>query len=70
MTTMHPSGHQDGWARAQLPPMAEWPVLHLDAPYDYPARLNCATRLLDDAIAEGAAGEEAAGRAAMDGLPS
>ncbi len=54
MTSMYPSGHQDGWARAQLPPVAEWPVLHLQAPYDYPARLNCATRLLDEAIAEGA----------------
>ncbi|MEY3700952.1 MAG: hypothetical protein RI891_244 [Gemmatimonadota bacterium] len=53
MTTFHRSGHQDGWARAQLPPVAEWPVLYLHAPYDYPARLNCATRLLDDAIREG-----------------
>ena len=53
MTTFHRSGHQDGWARAQLPPVAEWPVLHLQAPYDYPARLNGATRLLDDAIHEG-----------------
>ena len=53
MTTLHPSGHRDPWARAQLPPMAEWPVLRLDGPYAYPARLNCATRLLDDAIDEG-----------------
>ena len=51
---LHSTGHQDGWARAQLPPMAEWPVLRLQAPYDYPARLNCATRLLDEALAEGA----------------
>ena len=53
MTTLHPSGHRDPWAREQLPPMAEWPVLRLDGPYAYPARLNCATRLLDDAIDEG-----------------
>jgi 2-aminobenzoate-CoA ligase len=53
MTTLHPSGHRDPWAREQLPPMAEWPVLRLDGPYVYPARLNCATRLLDDAIDEG-----------------
>lgn len=49
----HPSGHVDGWPRTQLPPADEWPVLHLEPPYAYPARLNCATRLLDDAIAEG-----------------
>lgn len=53
MTTLHPSGHRDAWSREQLPPMAEWPVLRLDGPYAYPARLNCATRLLDDAIREG-----------------
>ncbi|MEY2733936.1 MAG: hypothetical protein RL340_995 [Gemmatimonadota bacterium] len=53
MTTLHPSGHRDPWAREQLPPTIEWPVLRLDGPYAYPARLNCATRLLDDAIDEG-----------------
>ena len=53
MTTLHPSGHRDSWTREQLPPAAEWPVLRLDAPYTYPARQNCATRLLDDAIREG-----------------
>ncbi|MFM8567531.1 MAG: AMP-binding protein [Gemmatimonadota bacterium] len=53
MPTFHPSGHRDPWARSQLPPMAEWPVLRLDGPYACPARLNCATRLVDDALHEG-----------------
>jgi 2-aminobenzoate-CoA ligase len=51
---LHPSAHLDLWPRQQLPPGEEWPVLHLeDPPYVYPARLNAATRLLDDAILEG-----------------
>ena len=50
---LHPSGHVDAWPRAQLPPLAEWPVLRLEAPYDYPPQLNAAVRLLDDAVAEG-----------------
>lgn len=48
-----PSAHLDHWPRRQLPPAPEWPVLRLDPPYDYPATLNAAARLLDDAIAEG-----------------
>ena len=52
-TSFHLSAHRDQWAREQLPPVAEWPVLRLDTPYDYPPRLNAAVRLLDDAIAEG-----------------
>ena len=51
--SFHPSAHRDQWAREQLPPAEEWPVLRLDAPYLYPPRLNAAVRLLDDAIAEG-----------------
>ncbi|MGQ0429821.1 MAG: AMP-binding protein [Gammaproteobacteria bacterium] len=44
----------DTFARDRLPPQEQWPRLHFDLPeLRYPARLNCATVLLDDAIAEG-----------------
>lgn len=52
--SMHPTGHVDGFSRAQLPPMAEWPVLLLDGAYATPPRLNAAVELLDKALAEGA----------------
>ena len=53
MTPLHASAHMDLWPRQQLPPRGEWPVMLLDPPYDYPPRLNAASRLVDDAIAEG-----------------
>jgi 2-aminobenzoate-CoA ligase len=44
----------DTFARDRLPPLDQWPRLHFDLPeLRYPHRLNCATVLLDDAIAEG-----------------
>ncbi len=44
----------DTFARDRLPPQDQWPRLHFDLPeLRYPARLNCATVLLDDAIPEG-----------------
>ncbi len=44
----------DTFARERLPPRDQWPRLHFDLPeLQYPARLNCATVLLDDAVAEG-----------------
>jgi 2-aminobenzoate-CoA ligase len=44
----------DTFAKDRLPPKDQWPRLHFDLPeLRYPARLNCATALLDDAIAEG-----------------
>lgn len=44
----------DTFARDRLPPKDQWPRLHFDLPeLRYPARQNCATVLLDDAIAEG-----------------
>ncbi len=44
----------DTFARDRLPPKELWPRLHFDLPeLQYPARLNCATVLLDDALAEG-----------------
>ncbi len=54
-----PSAHQDPWPREQLPPTEEWPVLRLEGAYDYPATLNAAARLLDDAVAEGHGGRPA-----------
>ncbi|RKP43475.1 AMP-binding protein [Trinickia fusca] len=51
---MHPSAHVDTFARDNLPPQDQWPVLMLDHPdVDYPARFNCATELLDRTIAAG-----------------
>jgi len=44
----------DTFARDRLPPQGQWPRLHFDLPeLRYPERLNCATALLDEAIAEG-----------------
>ncbi|MER6256776.1 AMP-binding protein [Streptomyces sp. NPDC001584] len=46
------SAHVDTFCRDRLPPFALWPELHFDLPeLDYPDRLNCAQRLLDDAVA-------------------
>lgn len=53
MPALHPSGHVDGFARAQLPPPGQWPVLNLSGPYATPARLNAAVELLDAVIANG-----------------
>ncbi len=50
----------DTFARDRLPPKDQWPRLHFDLPeLRYPPRFNCATVLLDDAVAEGH-GERAA----------
>ena len=48
-----PSAHVDTFCRDHLPPAEQWPELGFDLPdLAYPDRLNCATRLLDDVIAE------------------
>ncbi|MFD7256543.1 AMP-binding protein [Streptomyces sp. NPDC059874] len=48
---LSPSAHVDTFCRDRLPPFALWPELHFDLPeLDYPDRLNCAQRLLDDAV--------------------
>ena len=52
-TPLHPSGHLDGFARAQLPPCEQWPAITLEGVYAVPARLNAAVELLDRAIEEG-----------------
>lgn len=48
------TAHVDTFARDRLPPPAQWPQLNLDRPeLCFPERLNCATVLCDDAVAEG-----------------
>ena len=45
------SAHADTFARDRLPPEDQWPELTFDLPeLEYPDRLNCAQRLVDDAI--------------------
>jgi 2-aminobenzoate-CoA ligase len=48
----HDTAHVDTFARANLPPLSEWPQLRFDLPeLHYPDRLNAATTLLDETIA-------------------
>jgi len=43
-----PSGYADGFARANLPPVVDWPEFRFDAPdLQYPARLNAVAELFD-----------------------
>lgn len=51
---MERSGHQDSFARDNLPPVEEWPEFLLDTVgSDYPARMNCAVDLLDAQVSQG-----------------
>jgi len=50
---LRPSAHVDTFARDHLPPLHEWPLLHLAPPYVYPAQCNAAEVLLDRAVIEG-----------------
>ncbi len=46
------SGHRDSFCRDNLPPRDAWPELRFTLPaLHYPARLNCATELLDRNLA-------------------
>jgi len=49
------SAHVDGFARQSLPPTALWPAMDYGGIPElaYPDRLNCATELLDRAVAQG-----------------
>ncbi|MFJ8014370.1 AMP-binding protein [Streptomyces sp. NPDC096339] len=48
---LSPSAHVDTFCRDRLPPATLWPELHFDLPeLHYPDRLNCAQRLLDEAV--------------------
>ncbi len=50
---MH-SAHVDSFARDNLPPRSQWPELLFELPeLRYPARMNCATELLDKPVARG-----------------
>ncbi|MVU78077.1 AMP-binding protein [Nocardia sp. ET3-3] len=49
---LSPSAHIDTFCRDNLPPQEQWPEFVFDLPsLDYPDRLNCATALLDSAVA-------------------
>ncbi len=51
---MSATAHVDTFARDHLPPRETWPDFLFDLPeLRYPERLNCASALLDDAIARG-----------------
>jgi 2-aminobenzoate-CoA ligase len=53
-SALSPSGYQDGYARAHLPPPGQWPDFHFDLPeLSYPARLNCVAALQAAALANG-----------------
>ena len=48
---LSPSAHADSFCRDRLPDFSLWPELHFELPeLAYPDRLNCARRLLDDAV--------------------
>lgn len=50
---LSPSGHLDTFCRDHLPPQELWPKLEFTLPeLRYPERLNCASVLLDDVVAE------------------
>jgi len=45
------TAHSDTFCRDRLPPPAQWPRLEFDLPeLQYPARMNCATVLLDEVV--------------------
>ncbi|MBV8031468.1 MAG: AMP-binding protein, partial [Betaproteobacteria bacterium] len=48
------SAHVDSFTRENLPPKIQWPELRFELPeLRYPARLNCATELLDKPVTRG-----------------
>jgi 2-aminobenzoate-CoA ligase len=50
------SGHEDGFARAHLPPRSQWPAMpQPPSGIGYPDRLNAAATLIDQALAAGRA---------------
>jgi 2-aminobenzoate-CoA ligase len=53
-SALSPSAYEDGFARANLPPLDEWPEFLFELPeLQYPERVNCAGVLLDGALAQG-----------------
>jgi 2-aminobenzoate-CoA ligase len=54
VTGLPTSAHVDTFARDNLPPREQWPDFQFDLPeLQYPARMNCATVLLDDMVKAG-----------------
>jgi len=47
-----PTAHEDGFARANLPPAEEWPEFLLEG-FDYPERINAAVELTDRMVERG-----------------
>src|SRR5439155_23267642 len=48
------TAHTDTFARDNLPPRSQWPEFLFELPeLKYPARLNCATELLDKPVTRG-----------------
>ncbi len=48
------TAHSDTFVRDRLPAQKDWPKFTFDLPeLRYPEKINCATELLDNAIAEG-----------------
>jgi 2-aminobenzoate-CoA ligase len=48
------TAHVDAFARDNLPPRSQWPEFRFDLPeLKYPARMNCATELLDKPVTRG-----------------
>ena len=48
------TAYEDAFARDRLPPRELWPEFRYDLPeLQYPARMNCATELLDQAVVDG-----------------
>ncbi len=48
------TAHVDTFARDNLPPKSHWPEFLLERPeFRYPARMNCATELLDKMVSKG-----------------
>ena len=49
---LHPTGHEDTFARENLPPFDQWPDLLLDR-FDSPDRLNVGVELTDKMVEKG-----------------
>ncbi|MCZ4367324.1 AMP-binding protein [Sulfitobacter dubius] len=49
---LHPTGHEDTFARDNLPPFDQWPDLLLER-FDYPERLNVGVELTDKMVEKG-----------------
>ncbi|MFP4303448.1 MAG: AMP-binding protein, partial [Rhodosalinus sp.] len=47
-----PSGHEDSFARDNLPPFGQWPELRLEG-FDYPEWLNVGVELTDRMVERG-----------------